>query len=435
MILLNALRGLGLRITTPKAGAWFADVDVDLELPVLPVGPAVLTVGTTILKGTIDERHSSRFGSKAKIRLVGGGGGWDKPVPPLHIHNDAGVLSTAIYAITAASVGEPPVVEFGPPKLFGVDYVRLQGAASSVFAGVEWWVDILGITHTGPRIPLPAPPAPLIDIVEWDPTSKVAVIATDILIQPGMTLLDPVRFGTATVVDVEQTFGEDGARAIAWCSTPSVAGAVSAALASPPASAGTQLVRALGALARQSAGVALLKTYAYRVVVQAPDGRVNLQLKSVVGEAPPFLTLIDIWAGLPGMTCKLTPSSIVTVAFIEGDPGRPTIVAFDPKNPPAIELKLDALRIALGTLAAFPVSKAPATQAQIAAITAAIGAIAAWIAAVTALAATPPTSTTFTLFGAAMAAPGATVAAALGGLAAAITALVAPATSTKTFTD
>lgn len=433
MILLNQLRGMSARVTMPKAGAWFADVDVDPDIPVLPIGPAILAIGTTtVLKGTIDDRHTGRFGAKATIRLVGGLG-WDKPVPPLHIHNDAGVFSPAIYAVTAATVGEPPVVELGPPKLFGVDYVRTQGPAARVFAGVEWWVDILGITHTGPRLPLPAPPPPVIDILEWDPKAKVAVIASDILIQPGMTLVDPVRFGTAIVDDVEHTFKDGGGRAIAWCSTPSLAGAAAAALASPPPAAGSKLVRALGALARESAGVSALKKYAYRVVIQAPDGRVNLQLSKLVGAAPPFLTLIDIWAGLPGMSCKLSPTSSVLVSFIEGDPGRPIIVGFDPKNPPAVELKLDALRIALGTLAISPVAKAPGTQAQITAIVGAIAAIATYIAALSAAFIANPASYAPTAL--AMGPPGAAVAGALGGLAAAITALVAPATSTKTFTD
>ncbi len=436
MILLNALPGISARILMPKTGAWTADVDVDLELvPVMPTGPAILTVGVTILRGTIDDRASGRFGTKAKIRLVAGGGGWDTPVPALHIHNDAGVFSTAIYAVTAASVGEVPVVELGPPKLFGVDYVRTQGPASRVFAGVEWWVDILGIAHTGPRPPLPPPPPPMIDILEWHATSKVAVIASDILIQPGMVLADPIRFGVATVDDVEHTFDESGARAIAWCSTPSISGAAASLLASPPPASGTKLVRALGALARESSGVSTLKVYPYRVVVQGPDGRVNLQSTVLTNGAPLFLVMIDIWAGLPGMTCKLTPTSVVLVSFIGGDPGKPIIIGFDPDNPPALEVSIDAIRIALGTIAADPVAKATGTQAQILALTTAVAAITAWIAAVTALAATPPTSTTFTLFGIAMAAPGATVAAVAGAQIPLVAASVAAATSTKTFTD
>lgn len=346
MILLNQLHGVNAVVHMPKTGAWYADVDVDLDVvPVVPVGPAVLTIGVGgVLRGTVDDRASGRFGAKAHVRLVAGGGGWDTPVPALHLHNDAGVFSTAVYSVTGASVGEV-VVELGPPKLFGVDYARMRGPASQVFTGVDWYVDVLGITYVGPRVPLPAPPT--IDILTWDPTTKVAEIASDILIVPGMTLTDPVRFGVATVDAVEHTFGEEGARAIAWCSTPSLGGAAAVA-ASPPASAGSKVVQALAALARHSAGVSTLKQYPYRVVVQGPDGRLNLQSTKLLGEAPPFLQLIDVWAGLPGLKVKLTPSSVVLVAFIDGDPGRPIVVGFDPKAPPAIEIKLDAIRIAVG---------------------------------------------------------------------------------------
>lgn len=357
MILLNQLRGVHARIHMPKTGAWVADVDVDLDtVPVVPSGRALLTVGTVVLTGTIDDRASGRFGTKAKIRLVGGGGGWDSSVPALHLHNDAGVFSTAVYAATASSVGEA-VVELGVPKRLGVDHVQMRGAASRVFAGVDWWVDILGVTYVGPRPPLPTPPT--IDILSWEPTTKVAEIASDVLIMPGMTLVDPIRFGIATVDDVEHTFGDDGARAIAWCSTPSVGGAAAAALASPPASAGAKIVQALAALARQSAGVSTLKRYAYRVVVQGPDGRLNLQSTTIAGEAPLFLRLIDIWAGIPGASVKLAPSSIVIVSFLEGSTPQnpqPIVVGFDPDAPPAIEIALNALRVAVGE-GTFPVLK------------------------------------------------------------------------------
>lgn len=423
MILLNALQGVSACVTMPKAGAWFADVDLDLDVvPVMPTGPAILTLDTTILRGTIDDRHSGKIGSKAKVRLVAGGGGWDTPVPALHIHNDAGVLSTAVYAVTAASVGESPVVELGAPKLFGVDYVRTQGPASRVFAGVEWWVDILGITHTGPRPPLP-PPLPT-DILNWHPTSKVAEIASDVFVLPGMVLVDP-RFGVATVEDVEHTFDGSGAKAIAWCSTPSLTGAATSVLASPPPSSGTKLVRALGALARESAGSATLKQYPYRVVVQAPDGRVNLQSTILGGEAPAFLVLIDIWAGLPGMSCKLTPASVVLVSFVNGDPGRPVIVAFDPDNPPAIEVKLDGIRIALGTIAIDPVAKSTATVVALNALQAQFAGLAVWVAA--------NTATTWSAVGLTATAPALAAVLATGTVAVPAATTLIP--SPKTFTD
>lgn len=357
MILLNQLRGVHARVHMPKAGAWVADVDVDLDaVPVVPSGRAILTVGVGVLNGTIDDRATGRFGAKAKVRLVAGGGGWDTPVPALHLHNDAGVFTTAVYAAIGATVGES-VVELDVPKRLGVDYVQMRGAASQVFAGVDWWVDMLGITYVGPRPPLPAPPS--IDILSWDPTNKVAEIASDALIVPGTTLVDPIRFGTAIVEDVEHTFGDDGARAIAWCSQPSVADAATAAASSPPASAGHKLIEALSALARHASRVSTAKRYPYRVVVQGPDGRVNLQSTVLGGEAPMFLKLVDIWPGVPGVTVKLAPASVVMVSFLEGSSPQspqPIVAGFDPDAPPAIEVAFGGLRVAVGE-GAFPVLK------------------------------------------------------------------------------
>src|SRR4051812_45598130 len=112
---LNQLSVVSATIMTPGTGVWIADLDVDLDLSgVLPSGRAVLTIGTTILSGTIDPRASGKFGEKAHVQLVGGGGGWDKIVPAMHLHADFGVLSTAIFNVTAASVGE--VVVDSVPK-------------------------------------------------------------------------------------------------------------------------------------------------------------------------------------------------------------------------------------------------------------------------------------------------------------------------------
>jgi hypothetical protein len=349
MILLNALRGVSARITMAKTGSWVADVDVDLEaVPVMPTGPAELVVGIGALFGKIDARATGRFGTTGRVRLVGGAG-WDQPIPALHLHNDAEVLSTVLYATVGAQVQET-VVELTPPRLLGVDFTLMRGAASRVFAGQDWWVDLLGITHVGPRIPLPAPPT--IDILSWDPKTQVAEIATDVMLVPGMVLTDPIRFGVATIDDVELTFNDAGGRAIAWCSTPSLGAAASTLLASPPAVGGAKAVQALGALARHACGVSTLKRYPYRVVVQAGE-RLNLQSTELpgLGECPYFLKLIDVWGGLPGLRVKLTPGSIVMVAFLDqGDAQKqqPVIVGFDPQAPPAIEVSIDALRVAIG---------------------------------------------------------------------------------------
>ncbi len=422
----GVIRCTSARVLMPAIGSWVVDLEVDAEL--VPPGPAVLTIGLSSLAGKIDDSATGAFGPTGHARLVGGLG-WSKHVQPLHIHNDAGVLTTAVLQATAAEVLE--VVVDQVPKVLGVDFVRSAGPASRVLAGLEWYVDTLGVTTVGPRLPVPAGPG--IEILNWNPEEKLAELYSTELVLPGTVLTD-ARFGVATVRDVEQSFtAEGGCRAKAWC-TVGAAGAV-AALVGPAGFAGPKLVRMLAGLAKEAVGLPYLRRHEYRVVLVGVDGRLVLQAVDLLGETPIFITLAEVWSGVAGASQKPVPGSVVVVEFIGGDPSRPIVVAFDPGNPPAVETKIDAVRIALGTLAVDPVAKAPATQAQIAALTTAVVAIGAYIATLTTLAATPPTSTTFTLFGAGMAAPGAAVATVLGSLAASIQALVAAATSPKTFTD
>jgi hypothetical protein len=429
-ILLNQLQVVSAIVNMPANGVWTADLDVDLDVSmIVPSGKCVLTIGTTPMIGTIDPRSTGRFGAKAHVQVSGGGGGWDKPVLGLHLHNDVGVLSSAILAVTAAEVGEAVVDTI--PKRLGVDYVRTAGPASRVLSGFDWHVDTSGVTVTGPRLPIPFNPL-TVDILSWDAETRCATLASDELVLPGTVLVD-IRFGTAIVRDVEQTFSAEGSKVSAWCDTSTLSLPVPGVQKETP---GNRIARAIGMMAREAAGVQYLKRWHYRVVLQNPaNKRVTLQLVDILGGAPLALAEIDIWPGVCGSSHVLVPGTEVLVAFIEGDPAQPIVVGFAKLAPPPLETKLEAVRIALGSVAVDPVAKAPGTQAQIAALTTAVGALAAYVAALTALAATPPTSTTFTLFGAAMAAPGAAVATALGGLAAAVAAQVPLATSTKTFTD
>lgn len=429
-ILLNQLQATSATVNMPGTGVWIADVEVDLDITgVVPVGKCVLLVGTTPMIGTIDPRATGKFGAKAHVQVRGGGGGWDTPVLGLHLHNDVGVLSSQVFSVTAAEVGE--VVVDTLPKRLGVDFVRTAGPASRVLAGFDWHVEVTGVTVTGPRLPIPFNPLN-VDILSWDPNTKVAILASDELVIPGTVLVD-IRFGTAVVRDVEQSFTPEGVRVVAWCDVSTLPIPMPGI---PKETPGSRLTRAISSMAREATGVNYLKRWHYRVVLQNPaNKRLTLQLVDLLEAAPIALAEIDVWPGLAGSSHLFVPGTEVLVAFIQGDPAQPIVVGFAKLAPPPLETKIEAVRIALGSIAIDPVAKAPATQAQIAAITTAIVAIAAYVAAVTALAATPPTSTNFTLFGAAMLAPGGTVAAALGGLSAAVAALVVPATSTKTFTD
>lgn len=388
-LLLNQLQVVSAQIHIPAIGVWVADLDVDLDpTGIVPSGPAIFTVGTSLLSGTIDDRRSGKFGAKAHVRLVGGAGGWDKPVSALHLQNDFGVITTAVYSATAAEVLER-VVDVVPGTL-GTDFVRCAGQASRVFAGVEWWVDFTGVTFVGPRPVIP--PSPDIDILSWDPATRCAQLASDGLVVPGTTLVD-LRFGTATVRDVCQTFNESGARVVAWCAPSSTPGLSTLAAPETP-EPGSRLGRALAALAKESAGVAYLKRYRYRVVLQGADKRLTLQLVRRKSGAPDFLRSVEIAMGIPGASALVTPASQVFVVFIEGDPSQPIVTGFVKTTP--IELTLDAARVAVG-LGLHPVARADVLLECLAAICAAGGLTApAMEAALASFTATIPSTKLFT---------------------------------------
>lgn len=357
-------------VTMPAIGAWVVDLEVDLEL--VPPGPAVLTIGLGSLQGRIDDAATGSNGPTGRARLVGGLG-WSKNVPAVHIHNDAGVLTSAVLAVTAAEVLE--VVIDAVPKLVGVDFVRCEGPASRVLAGLDWYVNEAGVTIVGPRIPTPATPD--VEILNWDPQEKLAELYSTSLVIPGTVLTD-ARFGIATVRDVEQTFtAEGGARAKAWC----VVGAPDLLPGAERSVGGLKLVRMLSALAREAVGLPFLRRHPYRVVSVNVDGRLVLASTALLPQTPRLLTLVPVWSGVAGASQKPVPGTVVTVAFIGGVPSQPVVVGFDPIAPPPLELKFDAVRIALGLLAVDPVAKAPGTLTALGAIQAELVALGVWLSA------------------------------------------------------
>lgn len=329
--LLNGVAALAVRIVTPERGAWVAEVDLDpivaAAFPFSVPAPAVLLIGTAItLRGTIDPRGSGRFVSTVRVRIVGGGGGWDKPVTQQDYQNDAGVLSTLVYTAAGAEVGEAVVDAL--PSVLGFHFVRVAGPASAVFRDRHWYVDSLGVTQVSPRIF--AVPDPSLEILSWEPTTQRAEVASDALLLPGTPLVDPRIGGTPVVVrDVEQTFTRSGSRAVAWCSASSV----------------SRLASALINMVRQFGQTAYLKPYRYRFVLAAPGlpGEVGdrLQLQAVhPNMGAPDVLPISVW-GPSGISAKLTPSTEVLVHFIEGDPGQPVVLGISPAGLP-LELDLDA---------------------------------------------------------------------------------------------
>ena len=324
---------VSVRLVIPWTGAWIADVDLDLaSTEPLPSGRVTAMAGTDTLVGTVEPAASGRFGEKARIRIIAGGGGWDRSVTARDFQNDAGLWSSAVLAATAAEIGE--TVIDATPILHGSHFVRAAGAASKVFAAREWHVDAAGITRVGTRMPTVAPVD--LDILSWDPSTRIAELATESVVWPGMVLTD-VRFGAVTVRAVEQCFSEGRARAIAWCGIAS------------------SLTSAIGSVASHAVGATHLRLYRYRVVAQNSDGRLLLQTAKPGGVVPDALP-IDVWPGMAGLSAEITPGTEVLLGFVESDPAQPVVLAF--QSEPPLTLTLDATSVIhLGKDATSPAAK------------------------------------------------------------------------------
>jgi hypothetical protein len=382
----NGQRAISARVVVPWRGVPYVDVDVDPELVATAAIQSALATPATVvvdalppttITGVIDPTASGTFVASARFRLVCGGGGWDKSVPaqdfPLPI------TTTLLYTATGALVLEKVVVLIPEPL---ARYSRSAGPASRVFADdVDWWVDpTTGVTFVGPRPP--SVPDPSLEILEWDPSTKTAIVACDSLVLPGTPLIDP-RIGESPVIvrDVEHVFSTSGSRAVCRCSD----------------AAATRLMGALTAMVQELAGVTYLRLRRYRFVagtsklaLQAVDRDPLTQLASPL----PDMLAVAEWSGVPGISAILPPSLEVVVGFANGDPQRPFLVSYSTLAP-AIKTTIAATaEIDIGPLCASvkigpvpqPLAMAVPTSASFAALATVLAALGAYATAIKAVA-------------------------------------------------
>lgn len=380
-MVLNGIRAIKVRTIFPWRGVWIADVTLDPDdVALVPKGgvPAVLTIGTKVLTGTIDGDFSGTFSTKAAVRVVGGRNGWTKTVPPQHFYNPGkALLSTVVIAATAAIVGEVAVDPI--PVNYGEHYVRSGGPASRVFEDRDWFVE----PTTGVATVASWPPLPLLpeaQILDYDITQKRVSISSEELVLPGTLVIDPNgRFGASAPIvrDVEQTFDDNGSIAECWCSEQKV----------------SRLAEALANMVREFAGTAHLKTYVYRFIAPLDATNSKMALQPITPGAP-NLNPLEQWTGVAGIMSKITPGTEIVVGFAGGDPSAPFIASYSQL---AVPIEVD---IAGG---AYPLTPAPwaiALQAALTTFAAALAsdpfaAVAAGVLS-SALAALPPPATLLT---------------------------------------
>lgn len=308
-----------VRLVVPGTGPWHAHVSLaEGDATETPSGRVTLKIGDAALSGTVDPDHSGTFGGMQSVRVLAGGGGWRKQVPPAKHHNDAGVKAQEVAAAIASAVGET-LGSFAAPARLGADYARnacdASTALEAAIAGTPWRVRFDGVTDVAaPTAFSPDPDS--YEVLDYDPRERQATVVADDIrnLLPGAIL----SRGLATpqqVTALEVHATEDSIRAYAWMR-----------------GAGGAVTEALAAIARHVAGAKLWGHYRYRVVQMVGD-RVTLQPVNS-SDGVPELVAIPMRSA-PGIHATLAPSSHVLVVFEAGDRQRPCIVGFSGKGDPA----------------------------------------------------------------------------------------------------
>lgn len=149
---LDGQRAISGRVTVPYYGVWVADIT--LALPDTVPTNTTLTVGNFVAPCTVF--RSAPFAGTRSARVVGGAGGWRKPLAKQSYYSPNGVKVSTVIRDAAGQVGETVSVSSAVDGVIGNHYARpdLEHASDLLraVAGDEWWLDPkTGTTFVGSR--------------------------------------------------------------------------------------------------------------------------------------------------------------------------------------------------------------------------------------------------------------------------------------------
>lgn len=317
---------LRARAQVPAWGRWWLDVDLADDSS-LAAGDAVsVSLGGVTLVGAVVSGGEA-YG-RASYRIVAGSDGWSQDVEAKGYQDDSGVSIASVITDTASTVGEP--ISSPPSTRTGYHFTRKRGPAVDVLNALApraWYVELDGITRFGPRDDT--------TVDTDDPRTDRAVADTAITLETSD--LSPyvpgaVVDGVGPAVDVEYL--------------------LNASRLSVTLYAGPRSSRELDAFRRILDALDPLRAYRcpyeYRVVTQDGDA-LNLQPVRVSAGLPDLARVPVRLA--PGVRATHTLGSLVIVAFADGDPSRPFVVACDDPSAPGwapTKLVIDGTAIELG---------------------------------------------------------------------------------------
>lgn len=335
-------RATHARVQIPARGIWYAELSLDGEHTIasgttVEAKLADLTLSGAVLSGAARKGRST-------YRVIGGRGGWHRALAKKSYANDAGTKVSKVISDAASEVGEifsdTSTVSAGP------GFTRPADRAAVVLEQLApngWYVDEAGQTRLGRRAAATLPAkATLVEPV--DMSRGVAKIASDTI----ATILPGVTVGALEAADVEHVLTpETGLRTTIW-------GTRGTDRESRDIAAIRAVVEALDPF-RKFRGVT-----EYRVVTREAK-RLNLQ-PVLTSLGMPDLPRVRIRPGVAGMETIVPLGSLVLVAFVNSDPGRPYVCGFeDPEGP------------GFGTGAEFVARVGDAVSISAAALTAAAG--------------------------------------------------------------
>jgi hypothetical protein len=305
-------RATHARVQIPAKGIWYLESALDGEHTIAAGTRVEAKVSDLTLSGTILSGGPQK--GRSVFRVVGGAGGWHRELPAFAYANDAGTKVSKVIGDAAAKVGE--TFSDTSNASAGIGYTRPEGRASEVLALAPdgWYVNEAGVTKLGRR-PAATLPAKVTRVEPLDAARHFVELASDSI----ATILPGVVVDGMSAIDVEHSLTPDGLRSKVW--------GVANDNGDFRDLAAVRAVFEVLDPQRKFRGVT-----EYRVVTRTGD-RLNLQpVLSSLGM--PDLARVKVRPGVAGMKSVVPLGSMVLVAFVNSDRGRPYVCGFeDPDGP------------------------------------------------------------------------------------------------------
>ncbi len=302
---LDDLRVTHARLNVPAWGCPYAEVDVDGEHTL--TGSVTLKIADLTLVGTV--LSGGPDNGRSRFRVVGGKGGWGKSIPAKSYANDAGVKVSTLITDAAAACGESVLASTLPTSRVGPAWARREDSASRVLALLvpsAWYVGTDGVTRIGARAASALPAG-----VTHGPVDRARATVT-LASESIASILPGLVVDGLTVVDVVHELTPDGLRSTVY----GAKGGGSRAHA-----AMREILAQLDPF-REYRGVT-----EYRV--ESVSGERVALTPALVSSAMPDLGRVVARPGLPGCKGVAKVGSRVLVGFVNSDPARPYVAAYE----------------------------------------------------------------------------------------------------------